>query len=101
MSSPTVLFDAPGPKARRRHRMISIFTVIALLAFLAVVIWRFNETGQLEFALWVPFVTPAFMELIGQATLDTLRTAAVAIVGAVAFGVIFATGKLSSHRAMR
>ena len=98
MTTSTVLFDAPGPRARRRHRIITIATVAGLIALLGVIIWRFEQNGQLAYELWEPFVTPAYLELIAQATLDTLRTAAVAIVGALVFGVVFATGKLSDHR---
>ena len=40
MSAPTqVLFDEPGPKSRRNNIILSIVSLIVLLALVAFVIW--------------------------------------------------------------
>ncbi|WP_040320577.1 amino acid ABC transporter permease [Aeromicrobium marinum] len=101
MTEASVLFDAPGPRALRTYRILSIVTVVALVALAVVVYWRMETTGQLDYDLWEPFVTPAYLEVIGRSLLETLRAAGLAIVGALLFGVVFAAGKLSDHRVVR
>lgn len=92
-----VLFDAAGPGIRTRHRIYSVVAAVALVALIALAIWRLYEDGQLEYDLWEPFVTPAYMQTILVGLFDTLRMAFTAIIAAVVFGVVFGVGKLSDH----
>ena len=57
MSSTSVLFDAPGPRARVRNRVITAISVVLTLLVLWVVYSRLAETGQLDAAKWKPFLT--------------------------------------------
>lgn len=98
----SVLFDAPGPATRARHRTYGIATVVGLLALLGWVVWRFNETGQFEYAKWEPFLTPRYIQaILVDGLLVTLQMAASAILGAVVFGLVFGVGKLSDHAIVR
>lgn len=101
MSNASVLFDVPGPRAARRHRIAGLLTVLGLLGLLALVIWKLWSEDQFSGRLWEPFVTPRIMELLLAGLLDTLRAAALAIVGAVVLGVLLGVGKLSDHRLVR
>jgi glutamate transport system permease protein len=98
----SVLFDAPGPATRARHRTYTVVAVVALLAFTAFVLWRLYDTGQFEGDKWEPFVTPAYVEAL---LVDGLRTviqmAVTAVLFAVVFGVLFGIGKLSDHAWVR
>jgi glutamate transport system permease protein len=95
-----VLFDAPGPRAMRRYRMTAVATVIGIIAVIALVTWKLYIEDQLTAEKWEPFVTPSIIELLIEGLVDTLRAAAIAIAGAMVFGVIFGVAKLSDHRAM-
>lgn len=97
----SVLFDVPGPRALRRHRIISISTVAGIIAAIAIVIWSFAREGQFAYGLWEPFVTPAYLEFIAKALGETLRAAVLAILGALGMGVLLGVGKLSDHRTIR
>lgn len=98
----SVLFDAPGPATRARHRTYGVLTVVALLALLGWVLWRFNETGQFEYDKWEPFLTPRYIEaILVDGLLVTLQMAVSAILGAVVFGLVFGVGKLSDHAWVR
>jgi glutamate transport system permease protein len=98
----SVLFDAPGPATIARHRIYTAVAAIALIGVLAFVVWRLYETGQLEYALWEPFVTPAYVEaLLVDGLLVTLQMAFSAVLLAVVFGVIFGVGKLSDQAWVR
>ena len=94
----SVLFDAPGPATRRRHRMYSLLGTVLLLAAAGFVLWRLQETGQLAYALWEPFVTPSYMRaLLVEGMLKTLQMAFGSVLLAVVFGLVFGVAKLSEH----
>lgn len=97
----TVLFDAPGPKGIRRHRLIGAATILFLIALAAVIVWKLEREGQLAGEKWEPFVTPSLVQLLLEGLLDTLLAAALAIVFAVVVGIVFGIGKLSDHRIVR
>ncbi|WP_370614542.1 amino acid ABC transporter permease [Mumia sp. Pv 4-285] len=102
MTKSTVLYDAPGPRALRRYRLIGAIAVVALIALAYVVVKVLYDNGQLEYeGVWEPFVTPAYMEIIWQGLLNTLKAAVFAILGALVYGVLFGIGKLSDHRLIR
>lgn len=99
--SASVLFDAPGPKARLRHRILTVLTLLALAGLVALVVLRMADRGQLEYELWEPFVTPEYLEFIGRGIVSTLQMAALSILFAVVFGAVFGVGKLSEVRVVR
>jgi glutamate transport system permease protein len=97
-----VLFDAPGPATRARHRLYSIIAGVALVGGILYVLWRLQETGQLEYEKWEPFVTPRYIRaILVDGLLVTLQMAFSAVIGAVVFGVVFGVGKWSDHRWVR
>jgi len=93
--SASVLFDAPGPKTILRHRIYTVVAVVALVVVLALVVIRFDETGQLAYALWEPFITPAYIEVLLEGLFKTLQMAALSVVFSVIFGLVLGTAKLS------
>lgn len=102
MSAQTVLFDAPGPKARRRHLILTIVGALLMLAVLAAVVWKFNAQNQFEGNLWRPFLlAETWTEYLLPGLLKTLQAAAVSIVLAMAFGLLFGMGRLSQNRPLR
>ena len=98
----SVLFDAPGPRTVRRHRLYGVVAVVGLLAVLAFVVDRFYDAGQFEGDKWEVFVTPDFVRVIlVDGLLNTLKMAAVAIVGATVLGSVLGVAKLSDHGFVR
>lgn len=96
-----VLFDVAGPRAARRHRLIGIATIIFLIALAVLVIWKLEREGQLAADKWEPFVTPSILEVLARGLLETLKAAALAIVGAIVIGVLLGVAKVSDHRIVR
>lgn len=96
--SSNVLFDSPGPKARRRSL---IFSIIALLVVAAIVFWAIltlaaprlssgtKLPGSFDPSRWDIFSDPRVWRDIGLGVLATLEAAAVASVLALAIGVAF------------
>jgi glutamate transport system permease protein len=100
--STSVLFDAPGPRTVRRHRIYGLIALVAVLGVLAFVIKRFSDAGVFEADQWEVFTTPKYLEVIFvDGLLSTLRMAGVAILGAIVVGFLLGVGKLSEHRLIR
>ena len=55
-----VLFDAPGPKARARHRILAVVGSLAILALLAFAVVKLADPTNNQFApeKWAPFLNP-------------------------------------------
>lgn len=101
MSAPaSVLFDAPGPRARSRATVISIASAVLMIAVVAAVVWGLRE--QLTADKLLPFIesdTWAFYLIPGL--INTLQAALLSIVLAGVIGVLLGTGRLSNVAAIR
>jgi glutamate transport system permease protein len=99
---PTVLFDAPGPKARLRNNILTGVAIIILLAIAYAIIARLDDRGQFEGKLWDPFLkATTWTKYILPGLLNTVKASAVAAVLALLFGVIFGLGRMSDHAWLR
>jgi glutamate transport system permease protein len=97
----SVLFDIPGPKARARHRIYAVVGVVAIVALIAFVISRFIEAGQFDGKLWSWIEYEKIQIDLLNALLNTIKAFAAGAVLALAFGAIFAAGRLSDHAIFR
>jgi glutamate transport system permease protein len=96
-----VLFDAPGPRARRRARIGSAIALLVLAALVAWVIWRLNDRDQFDSELWDPFTDRGIQKAIARGFGATIRAALFAIVLALLLGLLLAAGRLSARRWLR
>jgi glutamate transport system permease protein len=98
MTTDAVLYDHPGPRAVLRNR---ILTVVFGVAFLALAYWvyrKFDEKGQWAGSLWKPFTqSSTWTDYILPGLGNTLKAAAIAMVLALIFGIVFSVGRLSDH----
>ncbi len=102
MSGASVLFDAPGPRARVRNHVISAITAVVVLLVAWVVYSRLNSSGQLTAAKWEPFLTPdLWRTYVLPGVRGTLTAAAVSIVFALALGFVLGVGRMSTHTGIR
>lgn len=102
MSATSILFDAPGPKARARHRLLTVVGVLLAAAIVGGILWKLGQAGQLKASLWTDLFQPdVWTEYIVPGVLKTLQAAAVSIVLAVVFGLLFGMGRLSSIAPVR
>jgi glutamate transport system permease protein len=98
----SVLYDAPGPRARRRNVILTVVFVV-LLALLLWWLWRaMDDKNQLEWKLWEPFTTSeAWTTYLLPGLADTLMAAALSMVIALPLGALFGIARLSDHRWVR
>jgi glutamate transport system permease protein len=101
MSGSGALYDIPGPKALARHRMYAWITTAALAALAALVIWKLVDTGQFSAVKWRPFAYEGIQRLLLRGLGNTLKAFGWAALLSLAFGAVFAAGRLSEHRPVR
>ncbi|NSC24260.1 amino acid ABC transporter permease [Streptomyces albus subsp. chlorinus] len=99
--SASVLFDAPGPKARVRNTLYSVIGSIALLGLVAWVCYRLYDKGQFAGELWDIFNYAGIRENILDALLSTLKVFALAGVFSLVFAVVLCVARLSDHAPVR
>jgi glutamate transport system permease protein len=98
MSAEAVLYDHPGPRAKIRNTALTVFFGIALLALLWWIYVKFDSKGQWDPALWKPFTeSVTWTGFILPGLVQTLSAAAVAMALSLAYGIIFAVGRLSDR----
>ncbi len=98
----TVLFDAPGPRARIRNRIVSWVTVAVLGLAAWAVIARLADKGQLAAVKWEPFTTANLWKTyVLPGITGTLTAAAISIAAALVLGLLLGVGRLSPVRAVR
>jgi glutamate transport system permease protein len=97
-----VLFDAPGPRAQVRNRVISAAAVALAGLLVWAVVDRLADKGQLTAAKWRPFLTgDLWKTYVLPGILGTLTAAAISIVLAAILGFALGVGRLSPIRAVR
>ncbi|MFP1629147.1 amino acid ABC transporter permease [Streptomyces sp. 5K101] len=98
----SVLYDAPGPRAKRRN---VVYTVVFLAALVTGLWWAMSvmsDHGQLEWSLWKPFTeAQAWTTYLLPGLGNTLMAAALAMVIALPLGAVFGIARLSDHRWIR
>jgi glutamate transport system permease protein len=95
------LYDAPGPRARRRILIGSVVGGFVVVAVVAVVLQRLSDTGQFRSEFWEPFTRPGVQRILLRGLGATLRAAAVALVLAMVLGLVLAAGRLSERWLLR
>ncbi|MDX2932624.1 amino acid ABC transporter permease [Streptomyces ipomoeae] len=98
----SVLYDAPGPRAKRRNAILTA-VFVALLALLVWWVWKtLDDKKQLEWKLWEPFTTSqAWTTYLLPGLANTLKAAGLAMVIALPLGALFGIARLSDHRWIR
>lgn len=99
----SVLYDAQGPRAKRRNILYTAFFVVALAAVLWWVYSSLDEKHQLDWALWKPFFngSEAYTTYIWPGLENTLKAAALSMVIALPLGAVLGIARLSDHMWVR
>jgi glutamate transport system permease protein len=96
--SEAVLYDAAGPRGRRRILVGSVVGGVLVALVIGVAIARLASKGVFEAERWQVLTRQDLLELIGRGLGATLRAAALAMVLAMAVGGLLAVARLSRRR---
>ena len=99
--SGSVLFDAPGPRTRMRHRIYSVIFLLLLAGALYWIYRKFDAAEQFEPRIWERLLSDGVFIELRRALVFTLKAAGLSIVLALAFGFLIAVARLSDHRWIR
>lgn len=98
----TVLYDAPGPRARMRYRLYSVVVAAVLIAAAWFLYHGLSDKGQFTAAKWKPFVEgDIWSTYLLPGLRGTIEAALLSIVFAMVLGMIFGILRLSDHRIVR
>ncbi len=107
MSSASVLYDAPGPRARRRAAVGGAIATVAVVLLAAVVVKRLADQGQFSATLWGPILNPSnedfplVWNLLGKGLRATLTAAALAIAFSLIIGGVVGVSRMMLGRTAR
>lgn len=100
--SGSALFDALGPRGRRRVRVLSTIAALAILAGAAAMAIPLNSAGFFDSGRWSQALDRRiFTASYLPGLLNTLRAAAGGVALALVIGVSVAAGRLSHRRTIR
>ncbi|MFB7656108.1 MULTISPECIES: amino acid ABC transporter permease [unclassified Streptomyces] len=99
----SVLYDAQGPRAKRRN---VVFTAVFLVAIVALLWWVYttlDEKGQLDWDKWKMFFTSGepWSTYIWPGLQNTLKAAALSMIIALPLGAVLGIARLSDHAWVR
>ncbi|WP_326596200.1 amino acid ABC transporter permease [Streptomyces sp. NBC_01803] len=103
MSDLSVLYDAPGPRAKVRN---AVYAVLFLVVLAAVGWWvwqQLDDKNQLDADKWEPFFTDSrvWTTYLLPGLQDTVTAAGLSLVIALPLGAVLGIGRLSDHSWIR
>ncbi|WLW51777.1 amino acid ABC transporter permease [Streptomyces sp. YU58] len=95
----SLLYDAQGPRAKRRNAVLTVVFLVALAALIWWVIGTLQDKQQLDWEKWKPFLggTEAWSTYIWPGLQNTLKAAALAMIIALPLGAVLGISRLSDH----
>ena len=102
MSAQSVLYDVPGPRARRRARIGTAVALLGIAVLVGGATLRLADEGQFSSELWGPLIDPSTEEfadvwtLIGKGLANTLLAAALSITLSLVVGVLLGVARMMS-----
>ncbi|MGW1160918.1 amino acid ABC transporter permease [Streptomyces sp. NPDC002513] len=99
----SVLYDAQGPRAKRRNVAWTLLFLAALAALAWWVFTSLDDKGQLDWEKWKPFFggTEAWTTYLWPGLRNTLEAAVLAMLIALPLGAVLGIARLSEHAWIR
>ncbi|GAB6901820.1 amino acid ABC transporter permease [Kineosporia succinea] len=95
------LFDAPGPRGRRRIRIATVISLIVLAALIVLAVRQFAVNGQLRWSKWELFTQWPVIRYLLDALGATLQVTLVSGAVALPLGALLALARLSRSPLVR
>jgi glutamate transport system permease protein len=101
MSGATVLYDAPGPRALARNRVLSVLTVLVLALIVGGLLYLMISTDQFSAGRVAQFQYVEVQRALLNGYLATLKAAGLATVLALLLGAVLASGRRAESALVR
>ncbi|WP_354642526.1 amino acid ABC transporter permease [Kitasatospora camelliae] len=103
MSSATasVLYDAPGPRARVRYRILGALALLGIAGLIWYAYSSLNEAGQFSPEMWEPFQYKKVQERLLDGVVSTLQAFGLAALFSLVLGVLLAVGRYADNAVIR
>ncbi|WP_407667161.1 amino acid ABC transporter permease [Micromonospora zamorensis] len=101
MSQASILYDLPGPRAKRRNAILGVVSTAGIIALLAYIGYKFADTGQFESRKWEQLQYASVQRELLGGLWATLKAAGIAAILALLFGAVFASARLSDKWVLR
>ena len=98
LSMRDALYEAPGPRTRRRVRIGTAVSAVVVLLAIAAVVRQYWVTGQLAPRYWSLFLQWTTWRFLGQGLLGTVAVALTAGAIALVLGLVLMLGRTSGVR---
>jgi len=95
------LFDAPGPRGRRRIAAATMFSLLAVAVLVWAALAQFASKGQLSADKWRLFSDGAVVQYLLTGLWATVRVTLVSAALALPFGALLALARLARSRVLR
>ena len=95
------LYEAPGPKTKKKMLVGTIVSLIAVVALFAWVLYRFWVKGQLSYRYWKVFSWRTTWAYLGQGLVGTFEVALTAGAIALVLGMVLMLGRISRFKVLR
>lgn len=95
------LYEAPGPKTRKRIVIFTGISLAALAACLIMIVRQFYITGQLNMKYWSLFARYTTWRFLGKGIAGTLKVALAAGMVSFVAGLLLMLGRISGSRFLR
>jgi glutamate transport system permease protein len=105
--STSVLFDAPGPRARRASYLWSVAALVVLAGIAYLGARRLAENGQFDSELWAPLFDPrnedfpAVWRIVREGFRANLQAAGLAMLFSLTIGTLLAVTRVTAARPAR
>ena len=96
-----IIYEAPGPKTRRRIAVATAVSFIVIAVLIVVIIRQFYVAGQLSAKYWSLFTRYTTWRFLGRGLVGTIKVAIMAGVVAFAAGLLMMLGRISKFRILR
>jgi glutamate transport system permease protein len=97
----TVLYDALGPRGRRRTVVFTVLSVLVLVGFAWYVLARLARYGHLSQARWSYVLSPEILRYLGEGLLNNVKASVIAGGLTLVLGLFLALGRLSRRAVIR
>lgn len=94
------LFEAPGPKTKRRIAVGTAVSLVAVAALFGFILYRFYVTGQLDASHWQFLLLGTTWRFLGEGFVGTLEVALTSGAIALVLGMALMLGRTSGNRVL-